>query len=223
MGFLSWILGSPRASEDYGTQSVTLTGQPVRSKAERVIADYLTRHNLAYQYESEARTNYWLGLNSKIIRPDFYLPQYGIYVEYWGLVDSPNIRTKDNYIKSMKWKMAQYRNNNIPFVSIYPWNLSSLDYHFRKKFREVKGFELPDMEADRRLIADDARLMDEMLQRFGHRNRVDTQILPGTTISLVGGDFRVLRTWVRVNDYRNWLCGDLSNRTPARAARFGKP
>jgi len=43
----------------------------------------------------------------------------------------------------MRWKMAQYHRNNITFISIYPSNLSNLDYYFRKKFREVKGFNLP--------------------------------------------------------------------------------
>ena len=142
MGFLSWLRDLLRVREEYGTPSVTLTGQPVRSKGERVIADYFTRQNIAYQYESEARTNYWL-FSAKISRPDFYLPQYNVYVEYWGLVDSPDRRTRDSYIRSMRWKMAQYRKNNIAFISIYPSNLSNLDYYFRRKFQKVKGFNLP--------------------------------------------------------------------------------
>jgi len=106
-----------------------------------VIADYLTRHNLVYQYEAEAATNAWF--STRISRPDFYLPQYNLYVEYWGLVDSLDGGTRDSYIRSMRWKMAQYHRNNITFISIYPSNLSNLDYYFRKKFREVKGFNLP--------------------------------------------------------------------------------
>ena len=129
--------------EEYGKPSVTLTGQPVRSQGERVIADYFTRHNIAYYYEAEATTNDWFIFKAKISRPDFYLPQYNLFVEYWGLVDSFDWGTRDSYIKSMRWKMAQYRKNNIRFVSIYPSNLSSLDYYFKRKFREVMGFNLP--------------------------------------------------------------------------------
>jgi len=88
MGFLSWLLDLFGGPEEYGTPSVTLTGQAVRSKGERVIADYLTRHSIAYKYEAEAMTNDWFIFKSKISRPDFYLPQYNLYVEYWGLVDS---------------------------------------------------------------------------------------------------------------------------------------
>ena len=143
MGLLSWLRDLFRTREDYGTPSVTLTGQPVRSKGERVIADYFTRNNIAYQYETEAMTDDWFIFKARISRPDFYLPQYNLFVEYWGLVDSLDRGTKDSYIRSMRWKMAQYHRNNITFISIYPSNLSNLDYYFRKKFREVKGFNLP--------------------------------------------------------------------------------
>jgi hypothetical protein len=74
-----------------------------------------------------ATTNDWFIFKSKISRPDFYLPQYNLFVEYWGLVDSPDAGTRDNYIGTMRWKMAQYRNNNIRFISIYPSNLNNLD------------------------------------------------------------------------------------------------
>ena len=109
MGLLSWLNDFFGSLEEYGTPSVTLTGQPVRSKAERVIADYFTRHGIPYYYEAMATTNDWFIFKSKISRPDFYLPQYNLFVEYWGLVNSPDIGTRDNYIRTMRWKTAQYR------------------------------------------------------------------------------------------------------------------
>ncbi|SRR6266567_2785351 len=143
MGFLSWLNDLFKPPQEYGTPSVTLTGQRVRSKGERVIADYFTHHSITYNFEATATTNDWFIFKTKISRPDFYLPHYNLFVEYWGLVDSPNRGTRDNYIRTMRWKMAQYRRNNIRFVSIYPSNLNDLDYYFRRKFREVMGFNLP--------------------------------------------------------------------------------
>ena len=35
MGFLSWLNGLLESQEEYGTPSVTLTGQPVRSKGKK--------------------------------------------------------------------------------------------------------------------------------------------------------------------------------------------
>jgi hypothetical protein len=57
MGLLSWLNNRFESHEEYGTPSVTLTGQHVRSKAERVIADYFSRHGIAYYYEAVATTN----------------------------------------------------------------------------------------------------------------------------------------------------------------------
>jgi DNA helicase-4 len=97
MGFLSRLNELFKPSQEYGIPSVTLTGQHVRSKGERVIADYFTRHSITYNYEAIATTNDWFIFKSKISRPDFYLTQYNLFVEYWGLVDSPDPRTRDNY------------------------------------------------------------------------------------------------------------------------------
>ena len=147
MGFRSWLKDFFKSPEEYGTPSVTLTGQRVRSKREKVIADYLTRHNIAYQYEATAMTNDWFISKQKISRPDFYVPQYNLIIEYWGLVDSLDPRTRERYVKSMRWKMAQYHRNKKAVISLYPSHLSDLtsfDHYFRKKFREVKGFDVPD-------------------------------------------------------------------------------
>lgn len=142
LGFLSWLNDLFESPEEYGVPSVTLTGQQVRSKGEKIIADYLTYHGVAYQYEAQAMTNAWI-FSHKISKPDFYLPQYNLIIEYWGLVDSPDHNLRDEYVRSMRWKMAQYRKNNYPFVSIYPSNMRNLDFFFRTKFRSVMGFDLP--------------------------------------------------------------------------------
>jgi len=143
MGWLRRLiedLTSPEA--EYGTQSITLTGEHVRSKAEQRIADYFTTQDITYQYEKTARTNAII-LKEKISRPDFFLPDYGIYIEYWGLLHADNARTRKYYERTMKWKMAQYHKNKIKFISLYPNNLDNLDWVFRAKFKQVAGFDLP--------------------------------------------------------------------------------
>ena len=137
--FFDWLFGSKR---EYGVKSVTKRGEEVRSIAERKIADYFSENNIDYVYEREAKTK-GIFFDSKISSPDFYLPDYDVYVEYWGLVDAEDYRTRNRYIKKMKWKMAQYYENNIKFISIYPDNLENLDWIFRKKFKKATGFELP--------------------------------------------------------------------------------
>jgi len=133
-------LTSPES--EYGTRSVTLTGERVRSKAEQKVADYLTSQGIPYQYEKTARTN-GIILKEKISKPDFFLPDYGIYIEYWGLLHADDARTRKGYKRGMRWKTAQYRKNKIRFISLYPDNLDNLDWVFRTRFREVAGFDLP--------------------------------------------------------------------------------
>jgi len=127
---------------EYGVKSVTAKGEEVRSIAERRIADYFERNNINYVYEREAKGKF-LFFDYTVGTPDFYLPDYKVYVEYWGLVDADDSRTRKRYVRNMKRKMAIYYQNNIKFISIYPRNLDNLDWIFRRKFKKATGFELP--------------------------------------------------------------------------------
>jgi DNA helicase-4 len=106
----------------------TQLGEIVKSKGERRIADYFTRNNIRYEYERVV---------PRIGRPDFYLPDYGVVVEYWGLIDADDKQVQSNYKKNMRWKMAQYHSKDIKFVSIYPLDLQNLDYDFKRKLHQV--------------------------------------------------------------------------------------
>jgi len=136
MGLLRDLLRS-LTKKQYGTPSRTLRGELVKSRAEQRIADYLTRQGVHYIYEYEAKTNA-LVFKKTFAKPDFYLPDYKVYVEYWGLVNA----SKD-YRKYMMRKMALYHENKIRFISLYPSSLGNLDWVFRAKFKEVTGLELP--------------------------------------------------------------------------------
>ena len=136
------FLSGAKPQREYGVASVTLRGETVRSIGEKRIADYFERNRINYVYEQEARGK-TLFFSYKISNPDFYLPDYDVYVEYWGLVDADDDWTRAKYVRGMKRKMAIYYENKIRFISIYPRNLENLDWIFRKKFRNVAGYELP--------------------------------------------------------------------------------
>jgi len=125
----------------YGVKSVTLNGEEVKSIGERRIADYFRRNKIRYVYEKELRKK-GLFTNYKISCPDFYLPDYDVYVEYWGLVNADNNYTRKKYVRNMKRKMAIYYKNDVKFISIYPRNMDNLDWIFRKKFENVTGHQL---------------------------------------------------------------------------------
>jgi hypothetical protein len=131
-----------KPEQKYGIESFTRNGEMVKSKAEKYLADYFSSQGIHYQYEKEARSR-GIFSSKHISNPDFYLLDHDVYVEYWGLVDTENKKVRENYVKTMKWKMRQYHENGIKFVSIYPRNMDNLDWIFRKKFSNVTGYRLP--------------------------------------------------------------------------------
>ncbi|HZT34521.1 MAG TPA: hypothetical protein VFA15_01270 [Nitrososphaera sp.] len=138
-------------TRQYGSTQITLKGEEVKSYGEKVIADYFFQNNINYEYETpvmekrspnkrRSKRNY---VNARrISRPDFYLPDFDVYIEYWGLADAYNQTKRDEYTKSMNWKMDKYRENGIKFISIYKDNLDSLDSSFKSKLRDVTGINL---------------------------------------------------------------------------------
>ncbi len=111
------VLLFPRPRMSYGRPSVTLKGEAVRSVAEKRIADWLFRHGVRYEYERPI-FDPW---GSCVGVPDFYLPDFGVYVEYWGLVGIDR-----GYEKRMALKIKRYLRNGVRVVSLYPGDLRDL-------------------------------------------------------------------------------------------------
>jgi hypothetical protein len=126
----------------YGTRSTTKLGVRVRSRAEQKIADYFESIGLRYEYERELTARFWI-FTQKISRPDFYLPDYDVYVEFWGMLDVENDYDRKKYERTMRYKMAKYHRRGVKFVSLYPRDLPNLDWIFREKFTELTGKTLP--------------------------------------------------------------------------------
>jgi len=102
-------------------------GTLVQSKGEKQIAEWLTAHGLTYRYDSKYRI-----IAEFQIRPDFYLPELDVYIEYWGM-DTPQ------YKMSMYKKQTLYQQEGKRLVSIYPADLSVLDQLLTTKLRHF-GF-----------------------------------------------------------------------------------
>ena len=98
-------------------------GTVVQSEGERRIADWLTAHGLAYRYDAKFRI-----IGEFQIRPDFYLPELDVYIEYWGL-DTPQ------YKMSMLKKQMLYQQEGKRLVSVYPRDLPCLDRLLAAKLR----------------------------------------------------------------------------------------
>ena len=128
LALISVVVFRPFHRREYGRPSVTLRWEVVRSYSEKVIADWFSRNGIRYVYEYPAFDR----KGSVISRPDFYLPDYGVYVEYWGLVG-----TDRDYERTMRWKLGLYRRTGVEVVSLHPCELTNLDSVFRDRFDQL--------------------------------------------------------------------------------------
>jgi len=90
-------------------------GRPkFKSEGERRIAGFLDTNSIKYQYEPNILVN----LNDhrpRIWYPDFYLPEFGSYIEYYGMAG------QKNYDKGIKLKETVYSKMGMEVVPVYPW------------------------------------------------------------------------------------------------------
>lgn len=93
----------------------TIDGTAVQSIGEKRIADWLAKKKIAYIYDKRFRI-----AEGDLIRPDFYLPEFDIYIEYWGM-DTPE------YNASQENKLHLYQRAAKKLVSLSPRDLASLE------------------------------------------------------------------------------------------------
>ena len=78
----------------------------VQSRGEKRIGDWLASRGIAYRYDE--RMVVAGGLR---IRPDFYLPEFDLYIEYWGM-DTPE------YVANMRKKQVLYQRERKKLISL---------------------------------------------------------------------------------------------------------
>lgn len=83
-------------------------GTWVQSDGERLICEILNDEQIKYRYDERFRI-----LDGYAIRPDFYLPEFDVYIEYWGM------DTADYKIGMLK-KQQLYQQQGKRLVSLYP-------------------------------------------------------------------------------------------------------
>lgn len=84
--------------DEYGNLTIkTDDGRRVRSRAEALISNWLFKEKIRSIYE---RTLYYEeDGESKTLHPDFYLPDYDVYIEYNELTNKPYLKKRDYVLK----------------------------------------------------------------------------------------------------------------------------
>ena len=83
-----------------------LNGKKVKSFEEVVIANFLYRNGVRYEYEAPYERDTATS-KKRQYKPDFYLLDYGIYIEHFGLDAKGNTAPyvdRKKYLRDMKWK-----------------------------------------------------------------------------------------------------------------------
>ncbi len=118
--------------------STTLQNEKVKSRSEAKIANYLSQNNIDYRYEKQIHMKVkWAHKRYRNkFKPDFYLPKYDVYIEYFGLWEQPK------YQKKARQKMAIYHSNRIKLIPIFPNTLKNIDWSIKKDIRKLTGKEV---------------------------------------------------------------------------------
>jgi len=82
-------------------------GTWVQSDGERLVCEVLDAEQIRYRYDERFRI-----LDGYAIRPDFYLPEFDVYIEYWGM------ETADYKIGMLK-KQKLYQQQGKKLISLY--------------------------------------------------------------------------------------------------------
>jgi hypothetical protein len=103
-------------------------GTFVQSDGERIIADFLNTSNITYRYDERIRI-----IEGMAIRPDFYLPEFDVYIEYWGM------DTADYKIGMLK-KQKLYQQEGKKLISLYFSDKPNLVKILRNKLHKYITF-----------------------------------------------------------------------------------
>jgi hypothetical protein len=115
------------------------TNNVYKSKGERTIASFLDSVKIKYVYEPVVVVN-----DKSYERrwyPDFGLPKYDVFIEYFGIENDPV------YDERTRYKLETFHENYIDVISVYPSTLRGKyqDYILNELHRNVSG-RMSDLE-----------------------------------------------------------------------------
>lgn len=111
--------------QEWSQSKRTFQGERVKSIEEAIIANYLYLHGINYEYEKL----YPFKTEDKFrkrYRPDFYLTDYDIYLEHFGIDENgqvpwlPRIEAQQ-YIESISWKRDLHKTNETVLLETYSY------------------------------------------------------------------------------------------------------
>ena len=103
---------------------MTLSGIKVRSSHEERIANFLYNNNIEFIYE------YKLLAGNRTFYPDFFLPEYNIFIEFFGWLHIPS------YAKRTEDKIKSYSKHGIKCIYLYLKGSADLENILRNELKK---------------------------------------------------------------------------------------
>lgn len=99
------------------------------TEGEEIIMEYFIAEGI--KFKANVKIEKLKGDTNKSYREaDFYLPEFGLYVEFFG-----QWNVNEDHKKRYREKKQVYETNDIPCVYLYPENLAMLKYVFNNRAR----------------------------------------------------------------------------------------
>lgn len=113
-------------SKGYYGNTIYDNGIRYKSVKEYKLSQFFKRNNIKFEYEKRYPDNRFIS--------DFYLPEYDIYIEYYGMLDGKNIdkldETQKKYYLKMNEKNEECKKNQINLIH---------DTNFNKLYKKIEN------------------------------------------------------------------------------------
>lgn len=131
----------------------TMQGERVKSIDELKIANFFFKNGVSYIYE-KTYERVTRDLDYRQYYPDFYLPQYKIYIEHFGIINSsydvPEFfvrkdkketyeQAKIRYGQGIEWKRNLHRTHNTTLVETYSYQMNTILFKNLEQQLKSKG------------------------------------------------------------------------------------
>lgn len=159
----------------------TIVGENVKSIEEVLIANYLYLNGVNYTYEKKYPFDSSDPMK-KAYRPDFYLDDYDIYLEHFGITKDKKAPwlsdfEEKKYLDGIEWKRSVHSSNETRLIETYSHNVSKgelyrrIDSELKKHDVEYKSVSYKD-------------IYEKLVDRSNERQMKDFRKLIETFISL---------------------------------------
>ena len=108
---ISFMVNKKRNIEDFLKENISSV--QFKSRGERKIANFLEENDISYKYEAGVLI-YQTENQPRIWYPDFQIPEFSTYIEYYGMVGDPD------YDRGIKVKETAYAQMGLSVIPVYP-------------------------------------------------------------------------------------------------------